>query len=296
MPGRIFSSSKFSYRLLFLCAVVLLPVSAGSAAQQTLSEEAALVESTAAPARKTIYISIIIDDIGNSLHLGRRAINLPGNITYAVLPHRPHGQELAEQANQLAKEIMLHAPMSNINNKPLGLGALTANLKQDEFTEVLRRAIVSIPYLKGVNNHMGSELTEKPIHMAWLMKELHRQQLYFVDSLTTGNSVAWKVAKQQRVPGLSRNIFLDNDADPQAIDRRFKELIEVAKRNVGAVAIGHPYRETLTYLEKVLPVLHEQNIELISISAMLQRRNQSMVNRELPRDESASNDQLVGSE
>ena len=128
------------------------------------------------------------------------------------------------------------------------------------------------------------------------MDELRRQQLYFVDSLTTGNSVAWKIAEQQRVPGLSRNIFLDNDTDPHAIDRRFRELIEVAKRNVGAVAIGHPYRQTLTYLEQAIPALQEQNIELIFISTMLEKRHQALTYRRSRELESARTNDLVGSE
>src|SRR3990170_1360654 len=76
--------------------------------------------------RPLATISIIIDDMGNALHDGRRAIALPGQITYSFLPHTPYSRELAQLARRNHKEIMLHVPMQSIDGEhPLGHGALT---------------------------------------------------------------------------------------------------------------------------------------------------------------------------
>jgi polysaccharide deacetylase 2 family uncharacterized protein YibQ len=220
------------------------------------------------------YISIIIDDIGNSSKLGSRAIELPGEMTFAILPHTPFGAELAELAYTLKKEIMLHAPMSNQAQLPLGPGALTPELNKDEFMKILNASIDAIPHLQGINNHMGSALTELELPMQWVMEVLHSRNLYFVDSRTTAGSVAAKVAKANNIPSITRNVFLDNETTIEDIDIEFKRLVKQAEEHGSAVGIGHPYAETLEYLEHAIPALAEQNIELIFASKMIQLRAQ----------------------
>lgn len=215
-------------------------------------------------------IALIIDDIGYNAALGEQAIALQGAVTFAVLPHTPHGKELAELANKQGKEIMLHAPMSNLANMPLGPGALTAELSKEVFIATLNDDIDAIPHLQGVNNHMGSALTEMTMPMQWVMEVLKARELYFVDSYTTAKSVAGKMAMEQNIPTMSRNVFLDNVQSHEDIDREFKKLIKIAREKGVAVGIGHPYKETLAYLEQALPLLEEQGIDLITASQMIE--------------------------
>lgn len=214
-------------------------------------------------------ITLIIDDLGYSAALGERAIALPGAVTYAVLPHTPHGKELAELAHQQGKEIMLHAPMSNLADMPLGPGALTAELSKEVFLATLNEDIDAIPHLRGINNHMGSALTEMMLPMRWVMEVLKTRELYFVDSYTTARSVAGKTAQEQEIPTMTRNVFLDNVQSHEDIDREFKKLLALAREKGVAVGIGHPYVETLAYLEQALPLLEAEGIELITASQMI---------------------------
>ena len=235
----------------------------------------ALQPATPAPPESSAtnpYIVLILDDIGNSADLGRRAVALPGAVTYAVLPHTPHAASLAEQAHSLGKEIMLHAPMSNQAQFPLGPGALTDQLSRDEFMQTLADSIAAIPHLQGVNNHMGSALTERETQMTWVMETLREHDLYFVDSLTTPRSVAGRVAREHQVPTITRNVFLDNETTFENIDREFKRLLALAKKNGSAVGIGHPYIQTLEYLEQALPALAQTDIELVPVSHMIARK------------------------
>ena len=219
-------------------------------------------------------IALIIDDIGYNGPLGERAIALPGAVTYAVLPHTPHGAELAETGFTAGKEIMLHAPMANQANMPLGPGALTADLDKDTFIATLSNSIAAVPHLKGINNHMGSALTEMEEPMRWVMEVLKERQLYFVDSYTTAKSVAGSIANTQHIPTITRNVFLDNIQSEEDIDREFRKLLAMAKERGVAVGIGHPYPETLAYLEKALPLLEQEGINLISASDMITRQAQ----------------------
>lgn len=216
-------------------------------------------------------IVLIIDDMGNSLTLGRRAISLEGAINYAFLPHRPHSKTLANLAHQQTKEVLLHLPMSNLNNHPTGAGTLKPRMNRQEFLTILNEDIASIPHIKGLNNHTGSLLTQLRQPMDWLMSSLKQQQLYFIDSRTSPRTVAATMAARHQLPTLKRDVFLDNNRDLEAIDRQFQRLIELAKTRGMAVAIGHPYPETLEYLEYALPRLHTLGVSLTLASDALKQ-------------------------
>lgn len=232
--------------------------------------------------KKTLYhneieqpaISIIIDDMGYMEERDRRAINLPGSITFSFLPYTPHARELALLAHKLNKEIMLHQPMEAISNQKLGPGALTLDMTQDQFVAQLQSNLKEIPYIAGINNHMGSLLTQYPGQMRWLMHELSKHSdLYFVDSYTTVNSIGQKVANNNWIPNTRRNVFLDADRDPAKIKMHFQRLLRMARKNGTALAIGHPYPETMAILEKELPKLAKVGIKLLPVSGLLERES-----------------------
>lgn len=218
------------------------------------------------------HLAIIIDDIGYNLTLGKRTTDLPGNFTLAVLPFTPHGTQLAERAHQRGKEVMLHAPMSNRHNYPLGRGALVMDMNRADFLNVLRQNLASIPHVKGVNNHMGSLLTEQATPMAWLMDELQRQQLYFVDSRTSAQTQALNMAQKIQLPSRKRDVFLDDKRDADAIRQQLLRAFELAQQQGSAIAIGHPYPETLSLLEQLQPLLKQYRVELVPASALMPTR------------------------
>lgn len=244
--------------------------SADDAGTSQTADVEVLTEVPTAIAEPFALITIILDDIGNNEDLGMRAIALPGAITYAVLPHTPFGDKLARAAHKAGKEVMLHAPMSNMAQHPLGEGGLTPQLSEEEFSASLRRSIDAVPHIRGVNNHMGSELTSAPLQMQWVMRELKARDLYFVDSLTTAKSVAAVTATEFDVPNLRRQVFLDNQATFENIDFEFRRLLQIARQNGSALGIGHPYPETLAYLEQALGTLEHQGIRLVPVSELLE--------------------------
>lgn len=216
-----------------------------------------------------VRIAIIIDDIGNNLKLGQRTVDIPGALTLSVLPHTPVAKRLARAGHYSGKQIMLHVPMSNNNQKKLGPGALTEMLEEAVFIETLNNNIDNIPFAKGVNNHMGSYLTQQKQQMQWVMQILKDRKLFFIDSLTHSNSVAYQTAQEYQLPSAKRQVFLDNSTESEDILRAFNKLLRIAKRNGSAIAIGHPYPETLAVLEQQLPKLAEQNIQLVHASELL---------------------------
>ncbi len=252
-------------RGLLLSALLLL------AGQPLLADETATVE----PVSLRPVVALIIDDLGDRLTDGLRAIALPGSVTYAILPQTTFSRRFAELAYRQGKEVMLHQPMQAVNGKPMGPGGLSVHMTRKNFRRTLRANLASVPHAQGVNNHMGSLLTRHPGQMAWLMDELQqRGDLFFVDSTTTNQTVALKVAMEHQLPSLRRNIFLDHERSELGIRRQFARFIAQARAVGSSLAIAHPYPETLLVLEEMLPTLSEQGVELLPVSQLIERRKE----------------------
>ncbi len=228
---------------------------------------------TPGPEKASVFVAIIIDDLGYKYTEDHRALNLPGAVTYAFLPHTPYVKELADKAYTSGREIMLHLPMQAIEPQYLGPGGLTEDMNREEFKISLLKSIVSLPHLKGVNNHMGSLITSRSTQMKWLMEELARTNLFFIDSRTTADTVAEQTAKKFNVTHSHRNVFLDHVHNRPAIEFQFDELIKVARKKGAAIAIGHPFPETLAVLEQRIPELKKAGIHLIAASKLIHQQH-----------------------
>lgn len=213
-------------------------------------------------------VAIIIDDIGYRKS-DLNVLSLPGNITYSVLPQTPYGKKLAQKAYDRNLDVMLHIPMEATNGKKLGPGALTSEMGEQAIRNNLAKAFSEVPFAVGINNHMGSLLTQMYSPMAWTMRYLKEENRFFVDSVTTEQSKARLVAKKFGVPALSRHIFLDNHLEHDYINGQFEQLISIAKKYDRAIAIAHPHPETIESLSKLIPLLAQNDIELVGISTLI---------------------------
>ena len=224
------------------------------------------------------YVSIIIDDMGDRYSEGQEAVNLPGPVACAFLPRTPHARELAEQAYAQGKEVLLHLPMQSMGGEPLGPGGVTLDMGPRQFMDTVRRDLSDIPHVMGVNNHMGSLMTQHPGDMQLLMDVLKRHGgLMFVDSRTTARTVAQQLAAENGVPNLRRNVFLDDELSADAIRQQFARLVREARTQGSAVAIGHPHATTMRVLAHLLPTLRGQGVELVSLRHMLIIQNHGAV-------------------
>lgn len=218
-------------------------------------------------------IAIIIDDMGNRLEYGKRAVALPGNVTINILPFTPYAKYFASLATQAEKEVMLHIPMEAISGRNPGKGSLHTHMSQQEFTHVLDSNLAQIPNIKGISNHMGSRLTQNGKMMEWLMSALaDHGKLYFVDSRTTSETIAIDYARKNDIAHAKRDVFLDHSQTYERILHQWQRMIRLAHRNGSAIAIGHPHRITVEFLEKHLSDIEAEGFRLVSVSELLQWR------------------------
>lgn len=229
----------------------------------------------AAPAQpQRAYLSVIIDDLGQSPERDARTLALPGPVTMAIMPDTPHATDFARQAHHAGRTVILHMPM----DPATGPYAWHPGTPLPELEKRLNAALLRVPYAAGLNNHMGSRMTAQPEAMAWLMGELQRRDLFFVDSRTSAATVAAAKAQTQGLASVSRDVFLDDVRTTEAIAGQLRLAVELARRQGTAVVIGHPYPQTLEVLERELPRLKAQGVQLIELRQMIAERS----NRAMP--------------
>jgi len=205
---------------------------------------------------------------------GLRALELPGEVTYAFLPETPFAVRLANLAEALGREVILHLPMESATGKVLGPGGMTSSMSEEEFAAIFGRNLAAVPHIRGVSNHMGSLLTAQRKQMHWLMELLReRGKLFFLDSRTTPESVADDVAHSAGLASTRRDVFLDDEQQADTIRLQFRELVKRALEKGTALAIGHPHPETVTVLREELPRLAAKGIGLVSASTLIKIRS-----------------------
>ncbi|HGN1707495.1 TPA: divergent polysaccharide deacetylase family protein [Providencia rettgeri] len=213
-------------------------------------------------------LAIVIDDFGYRTKEDNQILALPAAVTIAILPNSPHGREVAEKAHQQGRDILIHMPMKPLSKQPLEKDTLSPSMSAEEIDRIIKNAISRVPYAKGMNNHMGSEMTSSLPGMQNVMRSLSQSNLFFLDSVTIGNTQAGNAAKEYGVPTLRRNIFIDNHQSEDETRTQLNKAVAYARRHGSAVAIGHPHPSTVRALQKYLPQL-PNDIELVAVSSLL---------------------------
>lgn len=234
----------------------------------------AVAGSSAADSRPVL--SLVIDDLGYSYVNGKAAIELDGEHTYAILPDTAYGVKLARHANELGKEVILHLPMQSIGSASAHEpSALNEAMDEDQLSGNVHSLLALIPYVRGVNNHMGSHLTEFDFFMRPVMDSIrsYNPSLYFLDSRTSPRSVAYTQARDAGLRSISRDVFLDNDPGSAAIKLQYNIWLTRARTLGSAIAIAHPYENTLEVLQQNLPNAQIE-FNFMRISELIDERQQ----------------------
>lgn len=218
-----------------------------------------------------VRVALVIDDLGRSLDdvQGLEALGVP--ITYAVLPFEEHTVPVVAELRRARKEMLLHLPMEPKNGEDPGPGALLLGMSDDELQEKTRAALAAVPGAVGVNNHMGSGLSEDERSMDAVLGVIAGRNLFFLDSRTSAASVGYKTAIRQGIPAAERQVFLDGDPSPEAIRAQFQRLLDLARTRGAAIAIGHPHPETLEVLAEEVPRARALGYEFVPVSYLLDR-------------------------
>lgn len=229
----------------------------------------AAVAKPAAPLGK---VALVMDDMGNSLDALAELLGLGEPLTIAVLPYGSHAFETARRAEENGLEVLLHLPLESLNgngSEAATEGLVRTGMGAEEIRSLVTGQLDRIPQVRGVNNHMGSRVTADEEMMRTVLEPIRERGLFFLDSRTTGKSVAYDVAVRMGIPAVSRQVFLDADGDALRVRERLMELFRLARRDGRAVGICHPFQETLRTLRESFVGLKAQGLEAVFVSELV---------------------------
>lgn len=203
-------------------------------------------------------LALVIDDLGYApRELVLRLCAQPVPLSVAVLPFLENSEESARVARDKGKEVMLHLPMEPIGypgpGKNPGPGAILHAMGEAEVRRKVREALLAVPGVRGVNNHMGSRITPDLTRMGWILEEVKSRNAFFLDSRTEKDTVALDVARKLGLRSVQRKVFLDDSKDFAEMERQWNRALALARKDGEAVIIGHIYPETVAALEKLVP-------------------------------------------
>lgn len=222
---------------------------------------------------KNPRLAIIIDDVGHydigALELKR--LNVP--ITASILPDSPHAHEEARWIQEYGLQTLIHLPMQpkNGNGQTYDRGqTITLNSSESEIRRLVRRAKQIVPNAAGVNNHQGSLVTANSEVMLRTLEIIKEEGLFFVDSRTIGNSVAFDTAKRLGIKTAYKNIFLDHVKSYSNSVSRIKHLVAIALQEGKAIAIGHPHQSTIDAIRDSIDYIRSKGVKIVYVTELLE--------------------------
>jgi polysaccharide deacetylase 2 family uncharacterized protein YibQ len=218
-------------------------------------------------------VAIVLDDWGyNTKNVGD-LFSIGEPITISILPNLPFSKNIAAQAKKNKVEIILHLPLeAHDSHKPPETGTIYTYMTKKDVLARLQSALDSVPGAKGVSNHMGSKATEDVNLMKLIFIQLKKDDLYFLDSLVTNNSVCAKVAGKMGIRFIERSIFLDNNIDLDYIKSQLGQLLNTAENKAVAVGIGHDRALTIKAVKEMLPEFKREGVKLVYLSELVEEK------------------------
>ncbi|PIS19300.1 MAG: hypothetical protein COW19_02270 [Zetaproteobacteria bacterium CG12_big_fil_rev_8_21_14_0_65_55_1124] len=200
-------------------------------------------------------IALILDDVGYDLPALRRALALQIPMAIAILPNAPHAVEAAKLAHAAGYPVMLHMPMEPANphyREHMDNSFIRVGMQREEVRRLMEEALARVPYVEGVNNHMGSGLTALEEPMRWVMEICREHKLFFIDSRTNKDTVAARMARDSGLRWGERRVFLDDSVEPELLKKSWRRTRTRLAKDGSVIVIAHPHRETLDFLQKTM--------------------------------------------
>jgi polysaccharide deacetylase 2 family uncharacterized protein YibQ len=217
-------------------------------------------------------IAICIDDLGEDLAGTDKAMALPREVALSFLPYADTTPFLAESAVRRGHLVLAHVPMQAVGRENPGPMTLKSSMAADEIARRLGWNLSRVPGLVGINNHEGSRFTADSVALGPVMATLRARHLFFFDSRTGPDSQAEAAAHVAGVMTAGRDVFLDDDQSPAAINAELEVLVRQAKHMGVAIAIGHPHDVTLKLLAAWLAKDH--GVTLVPLDEAIRRKAQ----------------------
>jgi polysaccharide deacetylase 2 family uncharacterized protein YibQ len=215
-------------------------------------------------------LAIILDDMGHDWAAAEAVFRLPFPLTVSVLPNLRYSTAVGQEARFRGYQVMLHLPMDSRGHARAEAMELHGGMSGDDVSDMVAKMLETVPDAIGVNNHQGSRATTDGALMAALMPALRDRKLFFVDSRTSVDTIAFDTARRMGVSSYYRNVpFLDDAPELASVRHRLEMAIRDARAHGSAIAIGHPRASTLRVLREMLPQVESHGVMLVFVSELV---------------------------
>lgn len=219
-------------------------------------------------------VVIIVDDFGYAGgDLLKGFAELPPEVVFAILPDLRNTQKSAEIAVKYGHEVIIHIPMEAVAAKiKPGDRYLKSTDSEESITAMLDDFYAQMPMAVAANNHMGSSATDNKYLMNIVLNHLNSKNLYFIDSVTSSKTIAYKLARNLGYRGIKRDLFLDvPDNSNATIAARISQLGSFRGRQEPVVIITHCHNMSkLIALKKFIDQITVKGVRIISLAEAYQ--------------------------
>jgi polysaccharide deacetylase 2 family uncharacterized protein YibQ len=212
-------------------------------------------------------IAIVVDDVGyQARDLIQGFCDLKQRVTLSIFPSEEHTAWSAARAHEAGHGVMIHLPMEPLDypRRDPGPDAIFSDYADERIRALTREALSAVPHARGMNNHMGSRVTEDRRAVGAVLREASVYGFFFVDSMTSPRSVAFDLAQEMGMACGRNLLYLDTVETVEGVERALERLAAEARRRGTAIGIGHAKPVTLEVLRRELPKLEQAGIRFVA--------------------------------
>ena len=163
-----------------------------------------------------VPIAIVIDDMGLDQRRSARVVALPAPLTLAYITYAGNLRRQTANAARAGHELILHVPMEPLDAAvDAGPGALRSDHTALEILDRLEQNLARFDGFVGISYHKGSRFSADRLGMALVLTTIRDRWLLYLDSRTTPNSAAPKLAAVIGADLVERDVFLDTYSRPK---------------------------------------------------------------------------------
>ncbi|MAH06222.1 MAG: hypothetical protein CL561_11760 [Alphaproteobacteria bacterium] len=226
-----------------------------------------------APIKGAKQIAIVIDDLGIDKKHSREIVEMANfKMTLAFLPYASHVQPLIDDGVANGHEIIVHMPMQPKSNTiDPGPVVLKVGMTAEQLQDNLDKGLSAFGGYEGINNHMGSRFTSDAIGMDFLMRELKKRDLFFLDSVTSPTTKGAEMAARHGVTYIRRNVFLDHEESDAFVNKALDKCRRIVAKDGLCIAIGHPKDVTIRGLNNFVSKAQKDGFEFVTVSDIIKQ-------------------------
>jgi polysaccharide deacetylase 2 family uncharacterized protein YibQ len=220
-------------------------------------------------------IALVVNGLGLDRALSQAAMDrLAGAITLGFDPYMAALKDTINQARSLGHETLLGLPMEPLDYPRQDPGPLTllASLGETENTARLKRLLGGGSGYVGLVALWGERFSTEKSALLPILETLKQRGLMYVDNKPPAGNTTVLLASQMKLPWVAADRFIDNDADPAAIDQALADLESIARRNGTALGIAALSPAIIDHAATWVATLEGNGLVLAPASALANRQ------------------------